>query len=259
MAGMKYYPPMSIAEYQEFVRTRYEEFDRKVAVDQMVMRLFEEATELISPVQEASRNWARASQDVVSSLADILPWLCGICTSIPIDLERAMEWKYGKGCPICGRMPCECRPPQPVVARPEPPEDLFEYPKVLKRQRTLDAWQSHLREMYKDNLQFNINVLPLKLLEDIASMGKIVRTRRSFKSDKEWKAEIAWRAASILAWTIAICNYFNDVSNTNLHLHQITFEKYSSDYLQRKTMKEAQQLGVIKCPKCGFEWASLQT
>jgi hypothetical protein len=113
--------------------------------------------------------------------------------------------------------------------------------------------------MYKDNLQFNISVLPLKLLEDVASMGKVVRTRRSFQTDGEWKKEIAWRAASVLAWTIAICNFFNDASNTNLRLHSITFEKYSSDYLPEKTLKEAQQLGVLKCPKCGHEWTTLQT
>jgi len=260
MVATKYYPPMSIAEYQEFIRSRYEEFDRKVSVNMLVLRLHEEATELVSPIHEASRNWQRASQNVVNSLADIVPWLCAICSSVGISLDSAMEWKYGKNCPICGYMPCRCRPPQPAISRPPPPDELFVQPPPLppKNRRHLDTWQSHLHEMYKDNLELDISVLPLRLLEDIGSMGKAIRIKRSFPSDKDWKADVAWKAASVVAWSLAICNFFNDSKNTNLHLHQIIFEKYASDFLPQKTLKESEQFSWLRCPKCGHEWKTLQ-
>jgi NTP pyrophosphatase (non-canonical NTP hydrolase) len=261
MAEVKYYPPMSLVDYQEYIRTRYEDYDTKASLDQIAVRLLEEATELVSPIHDATRNWQKASQSVANCLADILPWLCGICSNISICLNSAMEWKYGSNCPVCGRMPCQCRPPQPPVKQPEAPDELFSYPPTVKptNARKLDAWQQHLHDMYRDNLEFDISVLPLRLLEDIGSMARAIRTRRSFPSDKDWKKDIAWRAASVLAWTLAICNFFADSKNITFRLHQITFDKYGSDYYPKKTQGEVKQLAlVMKCPKCKHEWTTLQ-
>jgi NTP pyrophosphatase (non-canonical NTP hydrolase) len=229
-----------------------------VAPDVLVLRLFEEATELISPIHEAVRNWQKAAQNVINSLADILPLLCGLCNNIGINLDVAMEWKFGEHCPTCAQMPCKC-PQQANVPRPEASDDLYVYPPslTLVNRRTIDTWQNHLHEMYKDNQSLDVSVLPLKLLGDVGAISSTVRSKHNFRSDKDWKREIAWSAASVLAWTIAICNFFNDSKNTNLRLHDITFEKYASTYLPDKTAKEMQQLGKLRCPSCGHEWAIL--
>ncbi len=49
-------------------------------------------------------------EELALEMADVLAWLATLASLRGIDLEAAFERKYGRGCPGCGRTPCECDP-----------------------------------------------------------------------------------------------------------------------------------------------------
>ena len=90
-------------------------------------RLYEEATRLTEERERFFRtetlmaDWrselalAEAREKYVSSLtpeeranleaefADVLAWLCSLANLLDVDLQAAVEAKYGRGCPKCGQ------------------------------------------------------------------------------------------------------------------------------------------------------------
>jgi NTP pyrophosphatase (non-canonical NTP hydrolase) len=44
----------------------------------------------------------------VLEFADVLAWLVTLANCVGVDLDEAIEAKYGPGCPGCGRTPCTC-------------------------------------------------------------------------------------------------------------------------------------------------------
>ena len=49
-------------------------------------------------------------EDMSAELADVLAWLMSISNRFGIDLGSASYGKYGKGCPKCNHIPCDCQP-----------------------------------------------------------------------------------------------------------------------------------------------------
>jgi NTP pyrophosphatase (non-canonical NTP hydrolase) len=92
----------SLSQLQQVIRATYDTKDRRRGVDGTFMWLMEEVGELAGSL--------RGSDDSAKSeeFADVLAWLATLANIAGIDLERAVEAKYGSGCPGCGKTPCEC-------------------------------------------------------------------------------------------------------------------------------------------------------
>ena len=47
-------------------------------------------------------------EEMESEFADVVAWLVTLANVNDIDLTKALQSKYGKGCPGCGRYICIC-------------------------------------------------------------------------------------------------------------------------------------------------------
>jgi NTP pyrophosphatase (non-canonical NTP hydrolase) len=94
--------PMSLAELQRLIRDTYDAKDRKRGVEGTFMWFMEEVGEL-SAALRGGTDAERAHE-----FADVLAWLATLANVVGVDLEKAVEAKYGGGCPGCGRTPCVC-------------------------------------------------------------------------------------------------------------------------------------------------------
>jgi NTP pyrophosphatase (non-canonical NTP hydrolase) len=93
---------MTIAEFQELIRRTYHARDKKRGLDKDYLWFTEEVGELAEAVRK------RDKAGIFAEAADVLAWLCTICSISGIDLEKAALAKYGQGCPRCQAIPCRC-------------------------------------------------------------------------------------------------------------------------------------------------------
>src|SRR6478752_1680030 len=49
-------------------------------------------------------------EELALEMADVLAWLVTLASIRGIDLESAVRRKYGRACPGCGHVPCDCDP-----------------------------------------------------------------------------------------------------------------------------------------------------
>jgi NTP pyrophosphatase (non-canonical NTP hydrolase) len=66
--------------------------------------LAEEFGELATAVRAGHQD------ELAAEMADVLAWLATLANIRGINLEEAVLQKYGRGCPGCARIPCECDP-----------------------------------------------------------------------------------------------------------------------------------------------------
>jgi NTP pyrophosphatase (non-canonical NTP hydrolase) len=50
------------------------------------------------------------TEELALEMADVLAWLVTLANVRGVDLEAAVQRKYGEGCPGCGHSPCSCDP-----------------------------------------------------------------------------------------------------------------------------------------------------
>lgn len=93
---------MTIGEFQALIKKTYHARDRKRGVDKNFLWLTEEVGELAEGVRKRSKD------EIFEEAADVFAWLATICSLSDVDLEKAVLAKYGKGCPRCRAIPCEC-------------------------------------------------------------------------------------------------------------------------------------------------------
>ncbi len=93
---------MRIAEFQELIRRTYHARDRKRGIDRDFLWFTEEVGELAEAVRRRDKKMIR------EETADVLAWLCTVCSLTGVDVEKAALTKYGRGCPNCGKIPCRC-------------------------------------------------------------------------------------------------------------------------------------------------------
>lgn len=93
---------ISLAEFQELIRTMYLPKDVERGVDGTFMWLMEEVGELAAALREGTH------AERAAEFADVLAWLTTIANVVGVDLTDAVREKYGSGCPGCGRLVCEC-------------------------------------------------------------------------------------------------------------------------------------------------------
>jgi NTP pyrophosphatase (non-canonical NTP hydrolase) len=93
---------MELREFQQLIETMYSAKDRARGAPGTFLWLTEEIGELAKAVGEGTKEQKQ------EEFADVLAWLATLANVEGIDLSEAIERKYGRGCPGCGKMVCTC-------------------------------------------------------------------------------------------------------------------------------------------------------
>jgi NTP pyrophosphatase (non-canonical NTP hydrolase) len=93
---------LTLAQLQEVIRSTYDAKDRRRGVEGTFMWFMEEVGELSAALRSGS------DADRAAEFADVLAWLATLANIVGVDLEAAIQAKYGAGCPGCGKAPCAC-------------------------------------------------------------------------------------------------------------------------------------------------------
>jgi NTP pyrophosphatase (non-canonical NTP hydrolase) len=94
--------PLSLADLQRLIRDTYDAKDRQRGVEGTFMWFLEEVGELSGALRSGS------AEERAAEFADVLAWLATLANVVGVDLESAVQAKYGGGCPGCGQTPCTC-------------------------------------------------------------------------------------------------------------------------------------------------------
>jgi NTP pyrophosphatase (non-canonical NTP hydrolase) len=93
---------LSISDLQRLIREIYDAKDRSRGVEGTFMWFMEEVGELSAALRGG------ADRQKAEEFADVLAWLATLANVTGVDLEAAIQAKYGDGCPGCRRSPCVC-------------------------------------------------------------------------------------------------------------------------------------------------------
>jgi NTP pyrophosphatase (non-canonical NTP hydrolase) len=93
---------VKVREFQRLIEAIYLERDSSRGLAGTHMWFQEEVGEL-------TRALRRGHQDELEGeFADVFAWLSTLASMTGIDLQKAVEKKYGEGCPRCEATPCGC-------------------------------------------------------------------------------------------------------------------------------------------------------
>jgi len=92
----------TLSQLQQVIRDTYDAKDRRRGVEGTFMWLMEEVGELATALRSGT------PEEKAAEFADVLAWLATLANTVGVDLEAAVERKYGAGCPGCGQSPCAC-------------------------------------------------------------------------------------------------------------------------------------------------------
>ena len=93
---------ISLPDFQQLIRTMYLEKDVARGIDGTFMWLIEEVGELAAALRDGSH------EEKLGEFADVLAWLTTIANVAGVDLNEAVQRKYGTGCPGCSQYICRC-------------------------------------------------------------------------------------------------------------------------------------------------------
>jgi NTP pyrophosphatase (non-canonical NTP hydrolase) len=93
---------MTISQFQEIIGNTYGAKDKRRGVEGTFMWFMEEVGELATALREGT------AQERAQEFADVVAWLVTLANVVDVNLEAAVQAKYGAGCPGCGRTPCAC-------------------------------------------------------------------------------------------------------------------------------------------------------
>ena len=94
--------PVTLSRLQQLIRDLYDAKDRQRGVEGTFMWFMEEVGELSAALRAGDK------AELTAEFADVLAWLATLANLAGVDLEAAVQAKYGGGCPGCGRTPCAC-------------------------------------------------------------------------------------------------------------------------------------------------------
>jgi NTP pyrophosphatase (non-canonical NTP hydrolase) len=92
----------SLSQLQEVIRQTYDAKDRRRGVEGTFMWFMEEVGELATALRSGT------AKEQAEEFADVLAWLATLANVVDVDLETAVQAKYGAGCPGCRKSPCAC-------------------------------------------------------------------------------------------------------------------------------------------------------
>lgn len=93
---------ITLADFQQLIRKMYLDKDLARGVDGTFMWFMEEVGELASALRGGTSDQRHAE------FADVLAWLATMANVVDVDLNAAIQKKYGAGCPGCGHFVCTC-------------------------------------------------------------------------------------------------------------------------------------------------------
>jgi NTP pyrophosphatase (non-canonical NTP hydrolase) len=93
---------LSLSDLQRLIRDTYDAKDRSRGVEGTFMWFVEEVGELSAALRGGT------AREQAEEFADVLAWLATLANVVGVDLDAAVQAKYGRGCPGCGCTPCEC-------------------------------------------------------------------------------------------------------------------------------------------------------
>ena len=93
---------VSIRDFQQLMREICGERDLRRGDFATYAWLVQEVGELARAMLNRDR------RDLQEEFADVFAWLCSLANVLNVDLEEASVRRYGRGCPKCGKKPCEC-------------------------------------------------------------------------------------------------------------------------------------------------------
>ena len=98
-------PPKDIRlrEFQHWIDAIYGAKDRDRGLSGTYMWFAEELGELTRALRRGTD-----TDNLKEEFADVLAWLSTLASIAGIDLQDAVEFKYGSGCPYCESIPCSC-------------------------------------------------------------------------------------------------------------------------------------------------------
>jgi NTP pyrophosphatase (non-canonical NTP hydrolase) len=91
-----------IAEFQKLIEAIYYERDSARGLAGTHMWFCEEVGELTRALRRGER------EELAGEFADVFAWLSTLASIAGVDLQGAVEQKYGAGCPRCRATPCDC-------------------------------------------------------------------------------------------------------------------------------------------------------
>ena len=101
----KFGRPLSLRDFQALIERMYSHKDEARGIDGTFMWLIEEVGELAAALRDRGRH---TDDELASEFADVLAWLATIANVAGVDLEQAVQKKYGVGCPGCSELVCTC-------------------------------------------------------------------------------------------------------------------------------------------------------
>ena len=93
---------MTLDDLQALIEKMYSDKDRERGTAATFLWLSEEIGELAAALREGTQEQKEAE------FADVVAWLVTLANINDVDLTKALEAKYGRGCPGCGRLVCTC-------------------------------------------------------------------------------------------------------------------------------------------------------
>ena len=99
---------MELSAFQRRIEEIYFKKDNARGAERTFLWFAEEVGELAEALRRGDEAMLR------EEFADVLAWLSTLASMKGIDLEAAVEEKYGDGCPKCRAIPCNCAEPNPT-------------------------------------------------------------------------------------------------------------------------------------------------
>jgi NTP pyrophosphatase (non-canonical NTP hydrolase) len=93
---------MTLGQLQDRIREMYGQKDSRRGIEGTYMWFSEEVGELAAALRSGTH------EERVLEFADTLAWLVTLANCAGVDLDDAIERKYGSGCPGCQQKPCRC-------------------------------------------------------------------------------------------------------------------------------------------------------
>src|SRR5262245_35123495 len=93
---------LTFNQIQRLIRDTYDAKDRRRGVEGTFMWFMEEVGELSAALRGGS------DRQRAEEFADVLAWLATLANVAGVDLDAAVQAKYGGGCPGCRQTPCVC-------------------------------------------------------------------------------------------------------------------------------------------------------
>jgi len=105
----------TLGQLQDRIRDLYGAKDARRGIEGTFMWFMEEVGELSAALRSGSGGVSppHAKEELAAEFADVLAWLATLANIAGIDLNAALEAKYGQGCPKCDTTPCICSEAKP--------------------------------------------------------------------------------------------------------------------------------------------------